>query len=345
MTKIARRLVVRYQLQFGAPFGFYQCFGDGKMRKPLSILACSLVIGVGAVSSHAWAQAKTAKACTEEWRADKANFQAKGITEKAYVADCRAGTASAPAAAPATAPTAAAPAPRPMAPSPAATNVGQKTAKACVEEWRADKANFQAKGITEKAYVASCRAGTASTPAAAPAPAPTAAAPAPMPTAPAPAAANAGQKTVKACVEEWRADKAGFQAKGITEKAYVASCRAGTASTPAAAPGPAPTAAAPAESPATPAPPAPRPTAAAPTRAPAVPSTRTGSPSAAGQFATEAEAKATCPADTVVWVNLTSKIYHFSGTHNYGTTKNGAYMCEKDTAAQGLRAAKNEQHP
>jgi hypothetical protein len=246
------------------------------MRKPLSILACSLVIGVGAVSSHAWAQVKTAKACTEEWRADKANFQAKGITQKAYVADCRAGTASAPAAAPATAPTAAAPAPRPMAPSPAATNVGQKTAKACVEEWRADKANFQTKGITEKAYVADCRAGTASAPAAAPAPAPTAAAPE------------------------------------------------------------------------APAPPAPRPTAAAPTQAPAAPTTRaapSGSPSGAGQFATEAEAKATCPADTVVWVNLTSKIYHFSDTRYYGTTKNGAYMCERDTAAKGMHAAKNEQHP
>src|SRR5258707_1148220 len=244
------------------------------MKKPLSILVCTLVMGLGAMSSHA--QAKTAKACTEEWRADKAGFQAKGITEKAYVAECRAGTASAPAAAPA--PTAAAPAPRPMAPTPAATNAGQKTAKACTAEWRADKAGFQAKGITEKAYVADCRAGTASAP----------------------------------------------------------------------APAPAPTAAAPAPSPAAPASPAPRPTAAAPTQAPAAPTTRGppgGSPSAAGQFATEVEAKATCPADTVVWVNLNSKIYHFSGTHNYGTTKNGAYMCEKDTAAQGMRAAKNEQHP
>ena len=293
------------------------------MKKQLSILACTLVIGFGAVSSHAWAQAKTAKACTEEWRADKAGFQAKGITEKAYVADCRAGTASTPAAAPAPAPTAAAP--RPMAPT-ATTTAGQKTAKACTEEWRADKAGFQAKGITEKAYVADCRAGTASTPAAAPAPAPTAAAPRPMaPT----ATTTAGQKTAKACTEEWRADKAGFQAKGITEKAYVADCRAGTASTPAAAPAPAPTAAAPAQTPA----------------APMARTAPTGSPSGAGQFATEQQAKATCPADTVVWVNLTSKIYHFSGTHNYGTTKNGAYMCEKDTAAQGMRAAKNEQHP
>src|ERR1035437_7291214 len=89
------------------------------MKKQLSILACTLVIGVGAVSSHAWAQAKTAKACTEEWRADKAGFQAKGITEKAYVADCRAGTASAPPAAPAPAPTAAAPAPSPATATPA----------------------------------------------------------------------------------------------------------------------------------------------------------------------------------------------------------------------------------
>jgi hypothetical protein len=46
-----------------------------------------------------------------------------------------------------------------------------------------------------------------------------------------------------------------------------------------------------------------------------------------------------------VWANLKSKIYHFSGTKNYGNTKNGAYMCERDTAAEGIRAAKNETHP
>jgi hypothetical protein len=314
------------------------------MKKQLSILACAFVIGFGALSSNAWAQAKTAKACTEEWRADKAGFQAKGITEKAYVADCRAGTASAPAAAPAPAPTAAAP--RPLAPNARAT-AGQKTAKVCTEEWRADKAGFQAKGITEKAYVADCRTGTAPTPTAAPAPAPTAAAPTPSPIAPTPAAAP-GQKTAKACTEEWRADKAGFQAKGITEKAYVAACRGGTVATPATAP--APTTAGPA--------PAPAPTAAAPAPSPSAsrPSAQTpygttergpstGSPSGAGQFANEAQAKATCPGDTVVWVNLRSKIYHFAGTHNYGNTKDGAYMCERDTATQGMRAAKNEEHP
>ena len=212
---------------------------------------------------------------------------------------------------------------------------------------------IRAKGITERAYVADCRAGTALTPAAAPAP--TAAAPAPNPMTPTPAAA--GQKTAKTCTEEWRADKAGFQAKGITERAYVAACRAGTAATPATAPAPAPTTAAPAPAPApaqapasTTAAPAPAPSASRPSGAQNPYGTTergpsTGSPSGAGQFANEAQAKATCPGDTVVWVNLRSKIYHFAGTHNYGNTKDGAYMCERDTAAQGMRAPKNEQHP
>src|SRR6185437_14160936 len=66
---------------------------------------------------------------------------------------------------------------------------------------------------------------------------------------------------------------------------------------------------------------------------------------AAGQFSTEAQAKARCPGDTVVWVNLDSKIYHYSAYRDYGHTKDGAYMCERDTAAAGFRAAKNEKHP
>jgi len=62
----------------------------------------------------------------------------------------------------------------------------------------------------------------------------------------------------------------------------------------------------------------------------------------AGQFANEAEAKANCPSDTVVWANPGTKVYHHAGTAAYGKTKRGAYMCEKDTAAAGIRAAKNE---
>jgi hypothetical protein len=56
-------------------------------------------------------------------------------------------------------------------------------------------------------------------------------------------------------------------------------------------------------------------------------------------------AKTRCPADTVVWVNLSSKVYHYRGYKDYGTTKKGAYMCEKDATAQGNRSSKIEKHP
>jgi hypothetical protein len=165
--------------------------------------------------------------------------------------------------------------------------------------------------------------------------------------------AVAQQKTAKECREEWRANKAANQASGVTEKAYVAQCHGGAAPAqptaappaPAPAPAPAPTAApaAPAPAPTVAAPPA-RPVPPAATAVRPAPSTPTG-PVGANQFSTEAQAKAHCPSDTVVWVNLKSKVYHFSGTKDYGTTKHGAYMRERDTAASGMRAAKNETHP
>jgi hypothetical protein len=153
--------------------------------------------------------------------------------------------------------------------------------------------------------------------------------------------ALAQQKTVKACEEEWQANKAANQAKGILERDYVAKCRAAGTAAPAAA---APAAAAPTTPPPTaPAPAARAPAAAAPATRPAAPAA--AAPTGANEFATEAQAKARCPTDTVVWVNTSSKIYHFTGTADYGKTKAGAYMCEKDTAARGFRAAKNEKHP
>jgi hypothetical protein len=74
---------------------------------------------------------------------------------------------------------------------------------------------------------------------------------------------------------------------------------------------------------------------------------RTALPSSAeaGHFQTEGEAKAHCPAEIVVWANLPSKIYHFAGYKNYGTTKNGTYMCEREATAQGFRASKTETRP
>jgi hypothetical protein len=237
------------------------------MRQQIAVVMCSAVLGLMMLSSHAIAQQKTAKECREEWKANKTANQANGVTEKAYVAQCRGGAAPAQ--------TTAAPTPPPApAPAPTGAATGQKTAKECREEWKANKTANQANGVTEKAYVAQCRGGAA--------PAQTTAAPTPPP-----------------------------------------------------APAPAPTAA--------PAAPSPNPTATAPPSRPA-PSV-SANPVGANEFSTEAQAKAHCPSDTVVWVNLTSKIYHFSGTGSYGTTKHGAYMCERDTVAAGMRAARNETHP
>jgi hypothetical protein len=59
----------------------------------------------------------------------------------------------------------------------------------------------------------------------------------------------------------------------------------------------------------------------------------------------ETDVKARCPTDTVVWVNSTSKVYHFNENRFYGNTKNGAYMCERDAVAAGMRPPKNEKHP
>jgi hypothetical protein len=218
----------------------------------------------------------------------------------------------------------------------------QKTVKACQEEWRAGKDANQAAGITEKAYVDKCRAGGAE-PAATPAAA--------TPAAPAAPGSAASEKSAKACQDEWRGNKAAYQAGGITEKAYVDKCRAGETVALPAVPAPAPTVAAPAPTPASApaASPAATPVAkplSLPTK-PAAPAPTAAATAATGanELAAEALAKAHCPADLVVWANLDSKIYHFSGNKSYGTTKEGAYMCEKDALAQGVRAAKNEKHP
>jgi hypothetical protein len=161
-----------------------------------------------------------------------------------------------------------------------------------------------------------------------------------------PASAQQKQKTVAACQAEWRANKADNQAKGITEKAYVAQCRGGSAAS--AATG-ATNNAAPSASAAPAASPTPPSSNAKPgAGAGATGSTRSqnvAAPTAANQFASEGQARLHCPADTVVWANLPSHIYHFAGTKNYGNTKQGAYMCERDATDGGFRASKTEKHP
>jgi len=210
-----------------------------------------------------------------------------------------------------------------------------KTGKECDDEYAANKAAIKASGQTKKDYVAACRGETATAPAAVPA-----AAPAPAPAAPAaPAAANA--KPTKDCDAEYAANKAAIKAGGQTKRDFVAACRSGTeviptgsAAAPAArAPAPAAPAAAPAPAPQV-----------APAPAPVAPKPQVGA-TGAGGFSTDAQARARCPSDTVVWVNTKSRIYHFAGTHNYGHTEQGTYMCEADAKAAGDRAAENEKHP
>jgi len=258
----------------------------------------------GALALVPPAIAKTAKECRAEWSADKAANQAKGVTEKDYVAKCRADDKAA--------------AKEEKAKSKAAAKETKKEAKekSAAKETRDTKETKESKST-----------------------------------------AAAGGKTAKECADEWRANKAANQAAKITEKAYVADCRAGktTAMTPpAAAPAPAPAAKSepapsrPTKSQQASTPPASAP-AAAPTPSKSAATTAaapaSGKPEGANQFVAENQAQTHCPSGLVVWANTDSKIYHFSGHSDYGHTKQGAYMCEKDAEAQGMRAAKNEKRP
>jgi hypothetical protein len=144
------------------------------------------------------------------------------------------------------------------------------------------------------------------------------------------------QSVMQECGAQWKAAKANNATNGQTWPEFLKSCRAQKASAPAVAP-----MAAPAPAPVAVPAPAPAPVQAALPK----PAPMTMHPAAratgAGEFTTEAEAKARCPSDTVVWVNTKSHIYHLAGTRSYGTTKQGAYMCETDANAAGDRASKS----
>ena len=62
----------------------------------------------------------------------------------------------------------------------------------------------------------------------------------------------------------------------------------------------------------------------------------------AGQYSSEADAKAKCGTEMVVWANLSSKVFHYAGYKDFGKTKRGAYMCKAEAEKGGFRAAKNE---
>lgn len=60
-------------------------------------------------------------------------------------------------------------------------------------------------------------------------------------------------------------------------------------------------------------------------------------------FSNQAQAKQHCPADTVIWLNLPTMIWHYEGQRWYARTKHGAFACEKEAAASGARGTKNGQ--
>jgi hypothetical protein len=76
------------------------------MRTAFVAVVCSAVAGFWA--PLALAQQKTVQACRAEWQPNKAIYQPKGITEEAYVDECRSFRT-----APTTTPAAAKPAPTP----------------------------------------------------------------------------------------------------------------------------------------------------------------------------------------------------------------------------------------
>jgi hypothetical protein len=142
------------------------------------------------------------------------------------------------------------------------------------------------------------------------------------------------QSIMKQCGDDWKAAKENNTTNGLTWPKFLKQCRDQNegAAAPAAAP-----VAAPVSVPATIAP------APAPTYQPKPKPMQAARPTGAGQFASEAEAKGRCGA-SVVWVNTKGKshTYHYAGSRWYGTTKQGAYMCEADAGAAGYHASKSK---
>jgi hypothetical protein len=154
-------------------------------------------------------------------------------------------------------------------------------------------------------------------------------------------AANA-ESVMKTCATQWKQAEAAGTTGGQTWPQFLSQCRTRESASAAPSSGAFAPAPAPAPAPATqsgslfpwwqPSAPA------------SAPASNAGAPSAPrpGEYTTELQARASCPSDTVVWVNTPSRVYHYAGTHYYGHTKRGAYMCEADARAAGNRAARKE---
>lgn len=74
----------------------------------------------------------------------------------------------------------------------------------------------------------------------------------------------------------------------------------------------------------------------------APPSKALDPPAAKSASETNAAPAQTPPSKGMVWVNLSSGVYHYEGSKWYGKTKNGKYMSEADAVKAGYHPAKNE---
>jgi hypothetical protein len=152
------------------------------------------------------------------------------------------------------------------------------------------------------------------------------------------------ESVMAACASQWKQAEAAGTTGGQTWPQFLSQCR--TRESSAAQPSSGSFAPAPAPAP----PPAPASQSGSlfpwwqPSAPASAPASNAGAPSAPrpGEYTTELAARARCPSDTVVWVNTPSRVYHYAGTHYYGHTKRGAYMCEADARAAGNRAARKE---
>ena len=81
-----------------------------------------------------------------------------------------------------------------------------------------------------------------------------------------------------------------------------------------------------------------------PAPVPATPSapTATRTPSAPAATTTTAQQP---PVKGMVWVNLSTKVYHKEGDRYYGKTKNGKFMTEEEAIKAGYREAKPSGKP
>jgi hypothetical protein len=221
--------------------------------------------------------------------------------------------------------------------SPTAANA-ESVRSLCASQRKAAQAAGTTGSATWPQFECSASQGAAtpaSAPAAAPAPQSGSLLPWQQPSAAISAPANA-QSVMRLCASQWKNAKAAGTTGGATWPQFLAQCRARQG-------GPAPSSAtlAPAPAPA----PAPQPGSLFPWWQPSAPASNVGAPSALrpGEYTTELQARARCPSDTVVWVNTPTRVYHYPGTHYYGHTRRGAYMCEADARAVGYRAARNRE--